>query len=419
LLSTMTSSTSANKRYTAAFVIVCVAFVLRLVWGVMVPVEPISDSQAYNELARGLAEHGVYGWGPNRPTALWAVGTSALYAVIYKAFGLGFAPIVALNIALGTTIVALTIRLGYMLFDEDTALLAGALMAIWPSQISYVTILASELPFIVLFLTGTIAWLDKGLTHAVRGVVSGAAFGAAAYFRPVALLLPIILWLAGTLDWTKMRRQLPMAILAMLIIFVTILPWSVRNSNIFGQFVLLSTNGGVTLWMGNSPDSDGYYSPLPAATKDLNEYEVDKLLGSQARDYILADPLAFIVRTIKKAALLHYNETIAVHWNADGIRSRFGETALLPLKIVNQGFWMAALLFALAGLGVLVNRNGLLATLTHPALLIWCYFSAVYAVTVISDRYHFPSHPLIAMLASVAILTGLQRFHWRPMGERA
>jgi hypothetical protein len=163
--------------------------------------------------------------------------------------------------------------------------------------------------------------------------------------------------------------------------------------------------------MGNNPATDGYYMPLPTAVAGLTESERDKVLGDEAKRYITAKPGAFVLRSIKKAILLHVGETISVHWNAEGIKQRFGEGALLPLKLLNQGFWTTMLLLGLVGLMIMIRTCGFVATLVHPIILTWIYFTMTYAVTVIQDRYHFPSHPLIAILAATAILTLVRRTH--------
>ena len=51
-----------------------------------------------------------------------------------------------------------------------------------------------------------------------------------------------------------------------------------------------------------------------------------------------------------------------------------------------------------------MRRFGFFPALAHPVLLIWIYFTGVYSIFVVEDRYHFPCHPFIAMLAAVAIL---------------
>jgi len=115
-------------------------------------------------------------------------------------------------------------------FDEPTSLVAGELIAIWPSQICYVTILASKLPLIVLFLSGLLARFNPRFSTHVRAALSGLAFGAATYFRPVSIFLPIILWLSTLMRWKTFRSQFPMAVIATSVIGIVIAPWSVRST---------------------------------------------------------------------------------------------------------------------------------------------------------------------------------------------
>jgi hypothetical protein len=67
-------------------------------------------------------------------------------------------------------------------------------------------------------------------------------------------------------------------------------------------------------------------------------------------------------------------------------------------------FWIAVLLFAVAGVLVGLRRSGW-RLLLHPATMIWLYFTAIHAVTIATqDRFHFPSNPFIAMHAGAALL---------------
>lgn len=397
----------------ATIVVLAIGLVLRMGWAALVPVDPISDSAAYDAFARTIVEHGVYGWTADQPSAFWPVGTSAIYAGLYFLFGHSYVPVVILNIILGIGIVALTMMLTHVFFDDATAIVAGGLMAVWPSQVAYVTILASELPFTFFVMLGMTAWFQPNLSKLVRAVASGLAFGAAAYIRPVSLVLPFVLWLSSIPNWRKLLGDIQTVAVAMIVIGLTIAPWSVRNSKLFDGFVLVSTNGGVNLWMGNNPKTDGFYMPPPASTSGLNEHARDKALGDEARRYIIDNPSLFVLRTIKKALLLHVGETVAIHWNAGGIKRSFGENALLLLKLLTQGFWTIALLLSLVGIGIVARRDGILSALFHPIVLTWAYFTAVYAITVIQDRYHFPSHPLVAALAAVTIVSAMQLRHRR------
>src|SRR6476659_3860680 len=140
---TVKSNTQFQK---SVLLVLLLAIALRLAWSTLIPVVPVSDGDAYDILARMIAEHGVYGWAPDQPSAYWPVGTSAIYGALYFLFGHNYTSIVVINIALSSAIVGLTIWLGRIFFNDTIALTAGGLMAIWPTQIAFVTILSSELP---------------------------------------------------------------------------------------------------------------------------------------------------------------------------------------------------------------------------------------------------------------------------------
>ena len=415
---TSTSLRSETRFLKLSCGILIAATLLRLIWAALIAPFPVSDGEAYNILAHTLVEYHTYGWGAFEPSAFWPPGTSSVYAALYSVFGFSLLPIVAFNIVCGTTIVGLTIWIGRIFFDERTALIAGVLLALWPSEIAYVTILASELPFTLLVLLGIADWYGEHCSKPVRAILSGMLFGAATYFRPIGLLLPIVLLFADITNWQKFRSRLPMAALAMIVALATITPWSVRNFKVFGHPVLLTSSDGLNLWMGNNPKATGFYMAPPADTAMLNEYDQNKILGERAKKYIIAEPAAFVIRTIKKVVLLHVGETIAVYWNTEGIQQRFGGSAVLPLKVFMEGYWLVILMLALVGIAVMARQRGILQTLTHPAVLIWAYFTIVYAIILIADRFHFPSHPMISMLAAVAILAITTRITHDPHRNR-
>ena len=60
-------------------------------------------------------------------------------------------------------------------------------------------------------------------------------------------------------------------------------------------------------------------------------------------------------------------------------------------------------MLGLGGLISLVWRIGPVGALFQPAVIFWLYFTAVYAVTVIQDRYHFAAVPFIALLGGFAL----------------
>lgn len=388
--------------------IVLIGFALRCLWALAVPVEPISDSVAYHTFARNIVEHGVYGWTPDKPGAFWAVGTSGLLAGIYWLFGMDFGAVAAVNVALSTSLIASTGLLARHLLGAPAGLIAALLIALWPSLILFTTIIASEVTFLALIVPGMLAFLHRWKRPWLGWLIAGLFWGAACYVRPVALLLPIVLAVSCLLRgrWT-IWYGLAAMVGTLVVMALLIAPWTARNQAVFGKTVLISTNFGPNLWMGNNPDTTGGYQTLPDWTNGLSETERADRMKAEAVAYIKAEPVAFAIRTLVKFARLHERETIGVVWNAAVLERLVGPTGITALKVLATGYWYAVLLGALIGLVWIVRRMGLWQLLIHPAFLCWMYFASVHAIIVVGDRYHFPAIPFVAILAAIALHSAL------------
>jgi 4-amino-4-deoxy-L-arabinose transferase-like glycosyltransferase len=383
------------------WIIVAAGLLLRLVWALIVPVEPVSDSVAYLIYAQNLLNHGVYGLAPDDPGAYWPVGTSAVAAATFFVLGDSYAGIVALNIAATAIIMLAVHRLGELWFGNSAAFFATSLVAFWPNLILFTTILSSELYFIAMVMAGLWFWVHR---HRPLALLACAVFwGLACYLRPVGLLLPIALCASAfplTLRTTMVTVLQAAAIL--LIMLALLLPWAMRNNEVLGEPVLVATNFGPNLWMGNNPDSTGGYMPLPDWTEGMTETERARALGDSAKAYIKSDPLGFIARTAVKAVKLFDRETIGVVWNQAAIERLLGRYGPDVSKLVATGYWYGLLSLTAVGLWQL-GRARRWEIVFHPTVVGLLYFTGLHAVIVTGDRYHMPVAGFIALLGGVGL----------------
>jgi 4-amino-4-deoxy-L-arabinose transferase-like glycosyltransferase len=389
-------------------IILAFALILRISWALYVPVVTMSDSHAYDVFARNLLQFGVFGWTENEPFAFWPPGTSLLYAFVYALFGVHFEVIVILNLILSLLLIVVSYRLATRWFGATIGLTTAAVLAGWPTLVAFTTVLASELPYLLLTMAALDAWTSERLNFLLRALLSGVLLGAAALVRPQALALPFVywvgVWLWRGIDKAEFKSQVVFLLIVLSGAALIITPWTVRNLILFDDLVLISTNGGITFWMGNSPGTNGAYMPIPERLAGLNDLEVSRVLNAEAWQYIRSEPIEFLLRTAKKFVQLFNNESIGIHWNAQGISKAFGDGALLPMKRFTQLTWALIVLLAVFGVWRAAKQVGWTRLFVSPAILSILFYAAVHSVVVSQDRYHLAFASFWAMFAAWGLL---------------
>ncbi len=384
--------------------ILTLSFVLRLAWVLLIPVIPQSDSFMYDAFALSISQGTGYAYPDGGLTAYWPVGTSAIYGALYYIFGHSYSVITSFNIIIGTVTTALIMLLANHWFNQKTAFFAGLIYAFWPSQIQFTTILASELIFNFFLLLGLFFWIKATTKNYLFLVLATTFFVSASYVRPIALLIPFILIALHYMKDFSLTNALKATIYVMITMAILITPWSLRNHHLFGEFVLISTNGAPVLWMGNNPNSDGGYMPLPEI-EFSSEVERSHYFKKQAIDHIRAEPILFIKRSLIRLIDYYKSETIGVYWNKLGITESLGDKWLKPLKYQSTFYWSVILLTAFYGAYIYLQQTEMKkALLETPFFALIAYFTVIHMIIASGDRYHFPIIPFLAMLSGYSIV---------------
>ncbi|MFN8445470.1 MAG: glycosyltransferase family 39 protein [Caldilineaceae bacterium] len=315
------------------------------------------DQVSYDGLARRLLDgHGFsFGepWWPatraNEPTAHWSylytLFLTGLYAVA------GAQPLLARllqALIVGVLHPWLAWRLGKRVFGPSAGILAAFFSAIYIYFFYYGGALVTETMYITALLwmfDVALRLYDRPFETPWRWIELGLAIGVAALLRQLVLLyVPFLFlwlwWRTGALHASqhnrpqiegaysglnyegklsvRLRRMFSMRSLsgfvyATIIVFMLIIPWTVRNYLAFGTFTPLNTNAGYVLFWGNHPiygthfvgilpGETAYYDLIPKELLPLNEAALDQALLKVGLGFITADPVRYFWLSLSRIA---------------------------------------------------------------------------------------------------------------------
>jgi 4-amino-4-deoxy-L-arabinose transferase-like glycosyltransferase len=272
-------------------------------YAVVNPVDhPADDSRAYYALSKALYEEGSYG-GPNfRDSSDWSPGAPLLYAASFYATGgarEGTARIV--EALLGVAAILVVFLLGERMGGRRVGLLAAFAVAVYPPFIHSTGELMSEPPAILTLPAAVLGFLWASERERLSAwLLPGFLFGLTAMFRPEYLLVGAVFVAFAAVrvgiarGW---RPGLAGAVLMALALALPIVPWTIRNADVLGRVVPISTGGGKALYVGTYLPADGEYQRVKALL--VERYEGRRLEpGSRALDEV--DPQPLFDRVAKK-----------------------------------------------------------------------------------------------------------------------
>jgi 4-amino-4-deoxy-L-arabinose transferase-like glycosyltransferase len=396
--------------------------VLRIAAVLLVERHPAVDDAWYLETARGIAAGQGY-LHLGKPTAYFPVGYPAILALVFRVAGASLQSAQLLNVVLSLATVVCTFSIARALGGSDrTATLAAALLAFMPNQVLSCCVSMSEITFTFLMTLGIALSLRRDWGRAnLWGVLVGVTFGWATLVRPQGLVVPFfVVPLVGLFrhGWPLLDRRSLGRLAALSVgLAVVVAPWTYRNYRVFDAVVLVSTNGGDNLLIGNNPTSTQHCAdPLALFPPDvdvthMSELARDRLGSSIAKSYLLHHPFEALSRVPKKIWYMYRSDLGVTNW----LWEDAGKTGT-PLYFVCQGVTQAFYLLVLAGALAWLVRKGLayrtLASDERLLLLVVAsvagYFTLITAVFFGDSRYHAPLMPLFAVAASALAMKRLE-----------
>ncbi|MBU1694164.1 MAG: glycosyltransferase family 39 protein, partial [Verrucomicrobia bacterium] len=396
---------------------------------------PASDAAFHDYWARALAS-GDWTPPPDTPDPLVPTtpyfrppGYPYFLAAMHKLFGPGYVAPRVIQMLLGVLNVGLAFLLGRKLFGSLTGLVFAGMMA------GYWVFLYFEAEFLepvllvslgLLLVLALVSWLES--PRIGPAVAAGVCLGLLALTRPsilvFAALFPFwILWLMRRRpdEW---RRLLILALLVEGVAGFSVLSATMRNYRVAHDRVLICSNGGINLYIGNHPAATGIFVEppelrpfrsvydYPALVKRLENEVGASLKYSQASALLARRALNYAWRNPIRTLTLLWRKTL-LFWGPMEIgnnKEDHFERAFSPVLRRLPGNFTAALALGLVGLalwrrrpaGMPDRQAGEVEAVGLILLFVFSIFAS-YLPFFMAGRFRVPVIPFLLLLAAYAV----------------
>jgi hypothetical protein len=411
----------AAVRATAIFVLAVVVRLAFVGWlGFHLPASQLTgDDVDYYDIAVKITDgHGVsrtwVGAGPDHgkivPTAyrtpLWPLAEAVVFRATHPSPTTGR----LLTVLFDAVTCVLLFWLGCRLRGPTVGLVTGLAAAVYPPLWIYVASLFSE-PLMTLTLVVTLLAADayRRAQTWQRAALLGGALGLVTLARPnglviAMLLVPWVIWLGRD----HLRRAMWRAAVCLAAVLVLVSPWLVYASARMGEFVPVTTQGGVLL-AGDFNDTVidtgnprwGYWDYdliIGRLFTSRSEEEWNHTLFEEGKQWIADNPGGTV-----KALALRTVRYFDLYWGLDE-RGVVGiPTTYRNLNIAVVVAWWSAFALAIAGVTRLWRRRELAPWV--PALVVFAALAVSGMLLGGATRYRAPAEPIVLLLAATYVVS--------------
>lgn len=256
-----------------AILIFIIAFIVRLIY-VLYAYHADVMSDFSDDIGYRIYGHEVLKQGPfvydqsnfNASAKVIGPGLPWILAIIYATLGENWLTVFIISALISSFTCVLLFHLAGMLFNRQTALIAGLWSVIYVLYIKYTATSGKDVWTPFLFTLAILLLLRAFKSHRIITSILGlsAVFAFLIHMDERYLAyMPLFIVLLALYDETGIRSGLKKAVVYLILILLLIVPFQIRNYRLFGKFVLMTirTTGII----------DGIFGYAPVTNVQLDE----------------------------------------------------------------------------------------------------------------------------------------------------
>lgn len=368
----------------------------------------LDDMFQYDALAQSIRLGEGYTWYGGIPTAFRAPLYPLFLALVYLFFGHHFLAGRVVQAIIGAFLPLVVYFTGRRVFDQRVARIASWVIVFYPIFLFYPLALVTENLFFLLVPLMMLALLKAADTsrrayYLLAGFLLGLSILTRSIISGFLLLILPWLWYYGS----GKREALKNWILVLLPVAALTVPWSIRNSLLYGQFVFVESSLGFNLYLGYHPQGTGTFdSPIAVdfleeiGGFDAPDLETEKLAHNLGMERGLAfikenPPRAAWLMLSKLSHLLRLDKRPALFFYSNNFLGELSPFVLLLLLSVLCLPWVVVLLLSVIGVGF----SGL--TRDKTLIYLFCfYYLGIHMLIMAEPRFHLVLVPFLAIFAA-------------------
>lgn len=419
-------------------VIFLLSLILKIVYVIKIPLEPIQDFETLYNVAVNLVEGkgftlNGYDWG------FQSYGYPLVLSLFFKV--VGSATVFTAKI-FNIIISMLTLVIFYFIFNKIfvkkyVVYISYIFMAFLPNNIIYNAVTGTEI--LSVFLLAIIICMNFYMTSKTRNinfVLQGIICGILSLVKPFFIAYPVVIIFIYFIKEKKLKALLKLSVFLFIGFMMILVPSVIKNYRQFNAFIPISYNGGFTLYINNNSENirgtwmngfkvkstEEFKDKLRAVgydvtedaviekTQNLRNHKASAIYKEEAINWIINNPVEFITLGFMRLTNVFFSGAGDVQlWGFEeqtinDLTNQQHRVFKIFIAISDTFIYIISIAFIIV---LFMNFKNIFLKKTDIKLLftVWtmAFFYAVYFVVEGQSRYNFPCIFLMTICTGILL----------------